>query len=975
MFLSLFFSMTSALLSTLIQQWAREYLQYSQSSDAPHKRGRTRAYLFDGLSQFQMRRLTYGVPILLHIAVFLFFFSVSDWLHFVNGLVGTIARYCFIALLMVYMALSILPLIFRNSPYQTPLTTPIRGCASLIQASYVILLRFVRRSYGAAEGLEAREGFGLFHHIHLDQTRALKREIKRRAGKLDQSAMHWLVRQLDEDDMPTFLSGLPGYILSPLTDTKLVVECLREDNVPWHIAAQLRICITSLELSQVECMSRASAYIKSLRLISQTPPSTTASLSGPGDCGAIQSIIEDVNSFCEINNPSTALRASCIRALVIREFLVPNAHLDTEELLTEHFPDYLKPLYRVIRVWKTTEVAQWSRLTGNFPATRCPFSSDREMWADILYDGPLINLAILAHAIISHANDDVDEEINSHMARKTFETLLKTLGLAQVWASGQARARFTEVFLNVGTLASGYYVVRGHTTLFDALSIVVSGLRLVEVFAYAPTLPPTQIEAIFGWEQLRNSELLKAFAAHLPLYVATSTPETLKLFMERLILDDKLWEQLYFSLSNGSNPQVSIHDGRDKIRIFTAFFDILDVAFVILKDSSKIDWQSPDFDLLIGYLMEFGRKVTINSGRRFRKAASFRVVFTSVQFCHALLAQFSMQCSHGEPFYVRSLYGLSTLVRVLALGSQEETDFLTGKNAGATPDLDSKVVAILNIALRDGPLSNFCKLARLTLDVKLTRASGPASENIKKMLAMLRRMLDTPHLPFVNASGEIWARFDDIRDLVRSLAGGPVALESGANTEKLKSLLEMVEELERVRITAVKGAEATDEEDNQTRSSTDHDTQDPSDVPFPGSSRPPAEASHLEAEGPEVSNQDHPAHAPDADFPTVAAYPMPPSMISPPPDVGTYSYPPYEVPRIRTPAPYTLGSGPWRPSFSDSAHLPAYAAMRPVLVKPLVSPSHSSAHPHPPSSSHPYPSYVVTHVPQRPPSPPPNFRF
>src|SRR5258708_13887933 len=86
MFLSLFFSVTSALLSTLIQQWAREYLQYSQSSDAPHKRGRTRAYLFDGLSQFQMRPLTYGVPILLHIAVFLFFFSLTDWFPTINGL-------------------------------------------------------------------------------------------------------------------------------------------------------------------------------------------------------------------------------------------------------------------------------------------------------------------------------------------------------------------------------------------------------------------------------------------------------------------------------------------------------------------------------------------------------------------------------------------------------------------------------------------------------------------------------------------------------------------------------------------------------------------------------------------------------------------------------------------------------------------------------------------------------------------------
>lgn len=92
----------------------------------------------------------------------------------------------------------------------------------------------------------------------------IRREIKRRASQLDRSAMHWLLRELDEGDMDTFPSGLSGYILSPLSDTKLVVEGLREDDVSWHIAAHLRICVTSSELSQGACMSRASAYIKSL---------------------------------------------------------------------------------------------------------------------------------------------------------------------------------------------------------------------------------------------------------------------------------------------------------------------------------------------------------------------------------------------------------------------------------------------------------------------------------------------------------------------------------------------------------------------------------------------------------------------------------------------------------------------------------------------------------------------------------------
>jgi hypothetical protein len=56
-------------------------------------------------------------------------------------------------------------------------------------------------------------------------------KIKKRASELDRSAMHWLLQELDEDDMDAFLIGLPGYIHSPLTDAKLVVEGLREDGL------------------------------------------------------------------------------------------------------------------------------------------------------------------------------------------------------------------------------------------------------------------------------------------------------------------------------------------------------------------------------------------------------------------------------------------------------------------------------------------------------------------------------------------------------------------------------------------------------------------------------------------------------------------------------------------------------------------------------------------------------------------------
>ncbi len=374
MFLSLFFSVTSALVSTLIQQWAREYLRYTRPSATLHKRGRVRAYLFVGLSRYQMRRLTSCVPILLHLAVFLFFYALSEWFYSINVHVGVTARYCLIALLVVYMALSLLPLIARNAPYQTALTTPLQACVSLIQVSYLGLRWLVRCFAGVYEG---QKGSDLFKSVNVDRDRALMYEIKKRASELDRTAMHWLLQQLDEDDMDTFLSGLPGYIHSPQTDEKdkkLAVEGLMEAKVPELIRKHIKTCLRPVELSNEESMSRASACVNSLRLISETSANTHRR-PGP-ESDDLQAIMEYLEPLCY--NSSTALRASCIRGLVIREFLLPLTELDDEKLQRRTFPDYLLPLYMVIHVWKTTEIDHWPHLTDIL--TAIPLPSDKEMW-------------------------------------------------------------------------------------------------------------------------------------------------------------------------------------------------------------------------------------------------------------------------------------------------------------------------------------------------------------------------------------------------------------------------------------------------------------------------------------------------------------------------------------------------------------------------------------------------------------------
>jgi hypothetical protein len=277
------------------------------------------------------------------------------------------------------------------------------------------------------------------------------------------------------------------------------------------------------------------------------------------------------------------------------------------------------------------------------------------------------------------------------------------------------------------------------------LDTAISGIHLAGVFAYAPSpkLPPRRIEAIFGKEQLRDNELLEAFAAHLPGFVAASTPETSRSFMERLILENKLWEQLHVSLSESYD---TILPFPDKLRIIMAFYDILDVAFEVLKDSSKIPWHSQDFYFLNIHLDKFWAVVLPSIF--IRPVIHLRAAIAGAQVPHLFLAQFSIQRSRGEPLVLSSFDVLVRLISIMGLGGQEDRDyFLSGSSSTYDPNMMVRAETILSEILRDGPLLNFCRLGRWTFEVMLSETSDVSSEDMKRPLKTLRRMLDPALAP------------------------------------------------------------------------------------------------------------------------------------------------------------------------------------------------------------------------------------
>ena len=140
--LSLVLSLTSALLGTSVQQWVSRYIELPHIPSSLSARARVRSFLFLGTLNFGMQHAVETVPTLLHLSVFLFliglvilFFTLHKTVAiFLSNLVGLLG--------MVYLTLSILPCVYRNCPYGTPVSSILWR----LWHSFASLLAFCLRS-------------------------------------------------------------------------------------------------------------------------------------------------------------------------------------------------------------------------------------------------------------------------------------------------------------------------------------------------------------------------------------------------------------------------------------------------------------------------------------------------------------------------------------------------------------------------------------------------------------------------------------------------------------------------------------------------------------------------------------------------------------------------------------------------------------------------------------------------------------
>ena len=139
---SLVISLITASLGILVKQWFHEFM--AQGTQDPTYRIRIRFFRSKGLERWQVFEIAAALPLLLQIALLLFFVGLSEFLRELNVIVGWAATGTILGWLGVFIFTTLAPILSSQCPYKTPmLKRPLGYLRTIAQPVYGFIKRYL----------------------------------------------------------------------------------------------------------------------------------------------------------------------------------------------------------------------------------------------------------------------------------------------------------------------------------------------------------------------------------------------------------------------------------------------------------------------------------------------------------------------------------------------------------------------------------------------------------------------------------------------------------------------------------------------------------------------------------------------------------------------------------------------------------------------------------------------------------------
>jgi len=230
---SLVLSITSALVATLLQQWARRYTEMPNIPSKPAHRARVRSFAFHGTQLYKMSVAVQIPSALLHLSVFFFFGGLVALFHSVNKKVAIAVDVSVGLFGLAYFTLTILPCLDHRCPYRTPMSYLLwypwhilLSLVALFGRSLIWLVHCLTVPPTLNDDLSNTQQkllrwFGYFEESVKKHQRRLKDGFRESIIQgainapigLDRKALTWLFRILalaDKSKLSNFVASIPG---------------------------------------------------------------------------------------------------------------------------------------------------------------------------------------------------------------------------------------------------------------------------------------------------------------------------------------------------------------------------------------------------------------------------------------------------------------------------------------------------------------------------------------------------------------------------------------------------------------------------------------------------------------------------------------------------------------------------------------------------------------------------------------------
>ncbi|KAF7290523.1 hypothetical protein MIND_01292200 [Mycena indigotica] len=259
-FIALGLSLASALTATLVDQWARDFLNRTEMLPSPVKRARIFAYLYYGIQRFRMHAFVGVIPLLLHMSLLFFLGGLVAFLLLVSNLLAFVAATLLAIVVIIYGTMTVLPLIQFDCPYQTPLST-------ILWSARRYFFRMLEQ-HGISPSNHADSPHS---HSMVDamMSTATVRSDPREAR--DKRALAWTMKSLaDDDELEPFVEGIPNAIWGSNFGRRrkydnLIVGLLKDPQV--QLGSRIEHLLASCESGLLETQVKLRRQVVCLKAI------------------------------------------------------------------------------------------------------------------------------------------------------------------------------------------------------------------------------------------------------------------------------------------------------------------------------------------------------------------------------------------------------------------------------------------------------------------------------------------------------------------------------------------------------------------------------------------------------------------------------------------------------------------------------------------------------------------------------------